>query len=339
MPGGPVVKRLLVSALAFVFAGPVALAAVFTGPSGGAVNTPSASARVEIPADLLPVYMGASVTCPGLPWPVLAAIGWVESRHADGHADPHNGDVVPHIIGPALDGRSGFAAIPDATQPDGWAHALGPMQFLSTTWSTWSRLAPDRPPDARPDVQNAWDSIYSAAAYLCGGQSILGDVHDALLRYNHSESYVEQVMAKAVDYGLGGDSPADTTMVSGSGEAVVAAAMTQLGVPYVWGGETPDVGFDCSGLVQWAFAQIGVALPRTTTEQVLVGIPITDATELRAGDLLFTQSTRNGETIDLGHVAIYAGGGMEVVAPHTGAAVRLEPVDVSRLQAARRVLA
>jgi cell wall-associated NlpC family hydrolase len=213
------------------------------------------------------------------------------------------------------------------------------MQFLSTTWSNWSRLAPDRPPEASPDVQNAWDSIYSAAAYLCGGQSTLDDIHGALLRYNHSDSYVEQVMAKAVDYGLGGDSPADTTTVSGSGEAVVAAAMTQLGVPYVWGGETPDVGFDCSGLVQWAFAQIGVALPRTTTEQVLVGIPITDATELRAGDLLFTQSTRNGDVVDLGHVAIYAGGGMEVVAPHTGAAVRLQPVVVSGLQAARRVVA
>jgi cell wall-associated NlpC family hydrolase len=213
------------------------------------------------------------------------------------------------------------------------------MQFLSTTWSNWSRLAPDRPPDVGPDVQNAWDSIYSAAAYLCGGQRVLGDLHEALLRYNHSEPYVAQVMAKAVDYGLGGGSPADTTTVSGSGDAVVAAAMTQLGVPYAWGGETPAVGFDCSGLVQWAFARIGVALPRTTTEQVLVGLPITDATELRTGDLLFTQSTRNGETIDLGHVAIYAGGGMEIVAPHTGAVVRLEPVDVSRLQAARRVVA
>jgi cell wall-associated NlpC family hydrolase len=303
------------------------------------MNAPTQTARAEIPADLLPVYMAASVICPGLPWPVLAAIGWVESHHASGHADPHSGDVVPHIIGPTLDGQNGFAAIRDAAQPDGWAHALGPMQFLSTTWATWGRLAPDRPPEASPNTQNAWDSIYSAAAYLCGGRATLDDLHDAVLRYNHSESYFEQVMAKATEYGLGSGPSTDATTLHGSGDAVVAAAMTQLGVPYVWGGETPGVGFDCSGLVLWAYAQIGVALPRTTTEQVLVGIPITNVDDLRPGDLIFTRSVRNGEVIDLGHVAIYAGGGMEIVAPKTGDVVSLKPVAFGVVQAARRVLA
>lgn len=331
-------KRLLAAAAAFVFAGPVALAAVFTGPSS-AMSAPTQAARAEIPADLLPVYMAAALTCPELPWPVLAAIGWVESHHANGRADPHSGDVAPPIIGPALDGRTGFVALRDATQPDGWAHALGPMQFLSTTWATWGRLAPDRPPEASPSIQNAWDSIYSAAAYLCGGKPTLGDLHDAVLRYNHSESYFEQVMAKASEYGLGSGSSVDATTRGGSGDAVVAAAMTQLGVPYVWGGETPGVGFDCSGLVQWAYAQIGIALPRTTTEQVLVGIPITKLEDLRPGDLIFTRSVRNGEAIALGHVAIYAGGGMEIVAPKTGDVVSLRPVAYPALRAARRVLA
>ncbi len=329
-------KRFAAAAVAFVFAGPVALAAVFTGPSG-TLSTPTETARTEIPADLLPVYMAAALTCPGLPWPVLAAIGWVESHHANRHADPHSGDVVPHIIGPALDGRDGYAAIPDTTQPDGWAHALGPMQFLSTTWTAWGRLAPDRPPSATPDVQNAWDSIYSAAAYLCGGQPTLGDLHSAVLRYNHSEVYFEQVMAKAAEYGLG-SARSDGATLSGSGDAVVAAAMTQLGVPYAWGGETPGVGFDCSGLVQWAYAQIGVALPRTTTEQVLVGVAITSAADLSAGDLLFKRSVQNGVTVDLGHVAIYAGGGTEVVAPKTGEVVSLRPVAFAALQAARRIV-
>ena len=126
--------KVLLAATAFVFAGPVALAALFTGPSS-AMTAPSAAARAEIPADLLPVYMAASVTCDGLPWQVLAAIGWVESRHADRRADPHSGDVEPPIIGVALDGQNGTATIRDASQPDGWAHALGPMQFLPTTWT------------------------------------------------------------------------------------------------------------------------------------------------------------------------------------------------------------
>src|SRR5438477_6393988 len=104
---------------------PVAVAALITGPSN--VGGPStALARKEIPADLLPVYMSAALTCPGLPWQVLAGIGWVESRHANGRADPKTGQAASPIVGPPLDGHHGLAAVPDATEPDGWAHAHGP---------------------------------------------------------------------------------------------------------------------------------------------------------------------------------------------------------------------
>lgn len=193
----------IVAATAAVLLGlPVALAAV-VGGLPPAPEPPSPTAASEIPADLLPVYQGAAQTCSGLPWPVLAAIGWVESRHAGRRADPATGDVVPPIIGPALDGRPGFAAIPDPTQADGWAHALGPMQFLPRTWARWGTLAPGRPPGAVPTVQNAWDAIYSAAAKLCGGRDRLDDVPTAVLAYNRSKAYLEQIMAKAADYGLG----------------------------------------------------------------------------------------------------------------------------------------
>jgi cell wall-associated NlpC family hydrolase len=319
---------------ALTLATPVALAAAITGPSeiSGAA---SALAQREIPADLLTVYQGAALTCPGLPWQVLAAIGWVESRHAGGRADPATGSVSPPITGPAIDGRPGFARIPDPTQRDGWAHALGPMQFLSTTWASWGTVAPDRPPGAAPDVQNAWDSIYSAAAKLCGGQPRLSNLRAAILAYNRSESYYREVMSKAEVYGLGGPSAADGTTFAGSVEGVVRAAMTQLGVPYVWGAESPGQGFDCSGLVQWAFARIGVAVPRTTSQQILVGTPV-GIEDLRPGDLIFT---RGGRTVrDLGHVAIYAGGGMEIVAPRTGDVVSLRPVRRGSVQAIRRVL-
>ncbi|HVT78731.1 MAG TPA: C40 family peptidase [Acidimicrobiales bacterium] len=329
--------KFLFAIAGFVMGTPIAIAAVFTGPNA-TTTAPSAAARAEIPADLLPVYMAASLTCPGLPWQVLAAIGWVESRHAHGTADPRTGDVAPPIIGPPLDGRNSTRAIRDVSQPDGWAHALGPMQFLSTTWARWGQLAPDRPPDATPNIQNAWDSIYSAAAYSCAGAASVDDVHAAVLRYNHSEAYVQQVIAKATEYGLGSDESADGATFTGSGDAVVRAAMTQLGVPYQWGGETPGVGFDCSGLVQWSYAQIGVGLPRTTSQQVLVGVAVADAADLRPGDLLFTRSTRNGSVVDFGHVAIYAGGGKEVVAPKTGDVVSLRAVSYSSLQATRRIV-
>ena len=329
-------KRLVVG-LAMLLASPVALAALITGPSD-AMTPPSALATSEIPSDLLPVYMSASITCPGLPWQVLAGVGWVESHHANGRADPSTGDVKPPIVGPALDGANGFAAISDPSQPDGWAHALGPMQFLSTTWSAWSTLAPDRPPNASPDVDNAWDAIYTAARYLCGHHDHLDDVHAALLSYNHSDAYVEEVMTKAAAYGLGSGSPMTNDLVTGSADSVIAAAMTQVGVPYVWGGESPGVGFDCSGLVQWAYAQAGVALPRTTQQQVLVGTPIAPD-DIQPGDLIFTQGHEGGSVIDFGHVAIAVGGGQEIVAPHTGAVVQLQPIPSAEVQTVRRVLA
>lgn len=323
--------------LAALVASPVALATVIAGPTEVA-TAPSALAQAEIPADLLPVYMAAAGTCGGLPWQALAAVGWVESRHAGGRADPATGDVAPPIVGPALDGSGGFRATRDASQPDGSAHALGPMQFLSTTWARWATLAPDRPPGTSPDVNNAWDAVFSAARYLCGGRDQLDDVRAALRRYNRSNAYVEEVMTKAESYGLGSGSPVTKPLVTGSADAVIAAALTQLGVPYVWGAETPGVGFDCSGLVQWAYAQASITLPRTTQQQVLAGVPV-PLDDVRPGDLVFSRSVRDGRTVELGHVAIYVGGGTVIVAPRSGAVVRLQRLSPTAVQAVRRVLA
>ena len=179
------------------------VAAVIAGPglSAGTAG-PSAAALEEIPPSLLGVYINAAATCPGLPWQVLAAVGFIESGHGGGRLDPTTGAVQPPILGPALDGN-GFARIPDASMPDGWAHALGPMQFLSTTWVSAGRLAPGRPPGSRPDVHNAWDAIYSAAGYLCGGRGPLTDLDGAILRFNRSRGYLDDVMDKAIEYGLG----------------------------------------------------------------------------------------------------------------------------------------
>jgi cell wall-associated NlpC family hydrolase len=328
--------KLALAAVLIVAALPVGLAAAVIGPPN-TTSAPSTLALHEIPADLLSVYEAAALTCPGLPWPVLAGIGWVESHHADGRADPNTGDVNPPIVGPALDGTHGYARIPDPTQPDGWAHALGPMQFLSTTWTEWGRVAPDRPPGSLPGIQNAWDAIYSAAAKLCGGSSAMSDLHAGILGYNDSESYYQQVMAKAVQYGLGQSSSAQGQLATGSGAAAVAAAMTQLDVPYVWGAETPGVGFDCSGLVQWAYAQIDVPLPRTTFAQAQVGVAVS-TDNLQPGDLLLSRGYDNGQYVDNGHIAIYAGGGTEIVAAHAGTVVSLEPVQPSAIEAARRVV-
>ncbi len=99
----------------------------------------------------------------------------------------------------------------------------------------------------------------------------------------------------------------------------IQAAMSQRGVPYVWGGETPGVGFDCSGLVQWSFAQAGISLPRTSGAQYAATTHISLA-DMQPGDLLFYGPSGSD------HVAIYLGGGSMIEAPYTGAVVWISAV-------------
>ena len=109
----------------------------------------------------------------------------------------------------------------------------------------------------------------------------------------------------------------------------VDVAQQFLGVPYVWGGESPS-GFDCSGLVQYAYGQLGVALPRTAAEQARVGQPVAGLADARPGDLLAFH-----DPVD--HIGIYAGNGLMVVAPKTGDVVKVQAV-YDEPAAIRRVL-
>jgi len=99
----------------------------------------------------------------------------------------------------------------------------------------------------------------------------------------------------------------------GNYDGVVAIANQFLGVPYVWGGSSP-AGFDCSGLVQYCYAQMGVYLPRTTYGMLGVG-SVVSVNDLQPGDLVFPHE---------GHVGIYAGGGSVIHAPTFGCVVRYD---------------
>jgi peptidoglycan DL-endopeptidase CwlO len=124
--------------------------------------------------------------------------------------------------------------------------------------------------------------------------------------------------------------PADLPAAGGA-SAAVAAAESQLGVPYVWGGETPGVGFDCSGLTQWSWAQAGVSLPRTAQAQ-FDAIPQVSLSALEPGDLLFW----GDDTGDIYHVAMYVGGGDVIQAPETGETVSISPIWDDQLVGAGR---
>jgi peptidoglycan DL-endopeptidase CwlO len=94
---------------------------------------------------------------------------------------------------------------------------------------------------------------------------------------------------------------------------VVGIAMRYLGTPYVWGGASPP-GFDCSGLVMYVYAQVGVSLPHSSYAQYGMGSPVSRG-DLQPGDLVFFDG--------LGHVGIYVGGGSFIHAPHTGDVVKI----------------
>jgi peptidoglycan DL-endopeptidase CwlO len=105
--------------------------------------------------------------------------------------------------------------------------------------------------------------------------------------------------------------------------AMLKAAISRLGRPYVWGAAGP-AAFDCSGLVQWSFAQAGVAMPRVAADQARTG-PFVPVGRLRPGDLLFYHTDPTAPRY-ISHVAIYLGHGWMIEAPQPGESVQIVPV-------------
>src|SRR2546421_8832454 len=159
-----------------------------------------------IPVTVLHAYQQAvdntKTADPGcrLPVPLLAAIGEVESGHARGGDVDAQGTTRTPILGPRLDGSSGVAAIADTDHGvyDGdtvWDRAVGSMQFIPSTWRHW---AADGNADGMADPNNVFDAALAAGRYLCaaGGDVATPEgLRRAVLAYNHSESYLNLVLA------------------------------------------------------------------------------------------------------------------------------------------------
>ncbi len=153
----------------------------------------------------LAAYQAAGEACEGVDWALLAAIGSVESGHGTfGGAtiDPTTGEATPWIFGPPLDGGPGVQSLPigpwdgwwGLTGP--WQRAVGPMQFLP---GTFSASAVDGDGDGVTNPHDIDDAAATAAAYLCDGLGIV-DERAAVGRYNHSDAYVQEVVALAASY-------------------------------------------------------------------------------------------------------------------------------------------
>lgn len=119
-------------------------------------------------------------------------------------------------------------------------------------------------------------------------------------------------------------------------QQALAVAQQYLGTPFVYGGASPATGFDDDGLVQYAYDQVGVHLPRIAADQFLVGAPVASG-DLRDGDLVFFQD----QTGYVDHVGLSAGGGQFLHASHTGEVVKYESLSTlyyaQRFAGVRRV--
>jgi cell wall-associated NlpC family hydrolase len=125
--------------------------------------------------------------------------------------------------------------------------------------------------------------------------------------------------------GAAGAGPASSTAVSSPAlNVMLRAAMSRLGMRYVWGAAGPTQ-FDCSGLVQWSFARAGIVMPRVAADQALTG-PAVPVSQLQPGDLLFYHTDPTDPTY-ISHVAIYLGNGWMIQAPEPGKNVEVVPAD------------
>jgi peptidoglycan DL-endopeptidase CwlO len=135
--------------------------------------------------------------------------------------------------------------------------------------------------------------------------------------------------------GTGATSATTAGAASATSEgAVVTEARKYLGVPYLWGGTDPAKGLDCSGFTKLVYGNLGIELPRTSSQQAMAGTAVASLADARPGDLVFFDHDGSRPGID--HVGIYVGDGKMIAAPQAGEVVKVQ--DVGDPAVIRRVL-
>jgi peptidoglycan DL-endopeptidase CwlO len=300
-----------------------------SGQQTGTTGQPTASSQAKsIPSNYLFWYKKVGQQY-GVPWPILAGIGTVESNN----------------------GRTTLPGVNSGSNAFG---AAGPMQIGigGAAGNVWGGLpvhpasqvvngvATDEDGGPSASVYDPADAIAGAAKYLLefGVQT---NPSAAIFAYNHLQSYVQSVLYYAGSYAGGNFSVVSAQLPSGStaagcanatgglasiespNQAVATAisfAQAQLGKPYLWGGTGPDA-FDCSGLVMMAYRAAGVDIARTSQAQ-WASEPQVPAAQAEPGDLVFFAGS-DGTVTSPGHVGLVIGNGEMIEAYATGFPIRV----------------
>ncbi|GAA1229403.1 hypothetical protein GCM10009665_19790 [Kitasatospora nipponensis] len=224
----------------------VAPAALPTGTSTAVPVSSTVSPAADgprLPATVFAAYRNAEASLAGtdpgchLSWQLLAGIGQVESGQADGGRVDATGRTYTPILGPALDGTNGFAAIANTGgdtygAAGSWVRAVGPMQFLPSTWAVWGA---DGNGDGKADPENIWDAALAAGRYLCADGrdlSVPAQLDRAVLGYNDSTDYLNTVRSWMAYYRTGASAVSDlpaaparmTAVSTGSGASGTSAS-------------------------------------------------------------------------------------------------------------------
>jgi cell wall-associated NlpC family hydrolase len=283
------------------------------GHAGGAIDIAPGTATYpgdDAPQGQIAAWMAREARSRGLPaeLPVMAALVESDMRNlVDGDRDSVGFFQMRHGIW----NQGKYAGYPQRPQ-------LQLEWFMDHAVAVKAqRIAAGKPVDD-PQSYGEWiaDVERPAAEYRGRYQVRLGDARNLL----------DQASGRS--RGPVRDGPAGVEQIAdgataGAGPRAMAAlveARKHMGTPYRWGGSTPQTGFDCSGLVQWAYAKAGIRIPRTSEQQILAGnATAVDRSHLRPGDLVFFRNASG----DVHHVGMSLGGDRFINAPHTGARVRI----------------
>lgn len=233
------------------------------------------------------------------------------------------------------DGRlDQFDALLSSTSPQNFLDQMSALETLTAEQRAQLdefTATSDAAEKARADADAAVaDSQQAADAAQASADDIQIRKKAADARITEVEKMISKLSPAERAQLIGPDEGAPLGIVLGTGIGARALAMaaTRLGKPYVWGATGPN-RFDCSGLTSWAFAQVGLTLPRSSSAQSKVGTPVS-WNDLQPGDLVFYYSP-------VSHVGIYAGGGKMINAPEAGDVVKYQTVSRANFSGARRL--